>query len=167
VDPLESRKFGFAKDWTVNDYLKYAASETQDDYAKNYGMLRQSAGELGAQGGPVDSALGSKINEMRNQRLGQIDSSRDRNQIFNYSDRLTQTQGVLNQKLAQDAEAARLKAARKATKEGKRRGFASAALGTVGAIAGGALAGSVSGGMGAGAGAAIGGGIGVAVGSMV
>ena len=166
MDPLESRKFGFTQGWTVNDYLKYAASESQDDYAKHYGMLRQSAGELGAQGGPVDSALGSKINEMRNQRLGQIDSSGDRNRVFEYSDRLSQTQGVLNQKLAQDAEAARLKAARKAAKKAKRRGFVSAALGTAGAIAGGVLT-APAGGIGAPAGAAIGAGIGVGIGSMV
>lgn len=163
TDPLEFRKYQFGANVNPNQYIQYAAQGANPEaYRQQLGMLRQSAGGSGLQGlyGHPGGALEDKIQSLREQRLGDIQGSADRNTLFESAERTGQIQNLYSQKQALDFQEYLRKEQERAAQDAKRRALASGVLGLGGAVVGGMVGGGP-------AGAYVGGGLGTMAGSYV
>lgn len=160
-DPLEIRKYAYGKKVDPADYASFVASESPQMLRDQMGLLRGVAGDSGLSSlyPTTEGALADKIQELRGQRLGDIQSASDREVLFDHAGRLRQGSDVIAQQRQLEMQEFLRRQAEKAAKDQKRRALVSGVLGIGGAAAGGIVGGP--------AGAAVGAGIGTGIGAYI
>lgn len=143
----------------VNALLQQAAHETPDMLAHEYNRLRGLIGGSGININAGDSVLDKKIQNLTNQRVGDINADFNRNIPVDYASRMQNYQGLANSAVAEEQAKNIAEQEKWAQQEAKRAQFISGMLGIAGGVVGGVFGGPAGAAAGAGVGTAVGGAI--------